>query len=159
ADVGGAELAPGVVVAAPVVGAALAQHDAALDADRVGVTAGRAGVLMELLGVLGHRGRWSAGDDPAIAKLRDAMQHGLGGSAEPERNWALNRQRVEAGLVDLVPAALERHDLLGPERAKDLDLLLELFAAGMEVLAERLVLDVVPTDAHPEPEPALREQV
>src|SRR5205085_1930233 len=62
-------------------------------------------------------------------------------------------------VVDRVPAAVERDRRLRPERAEQLDLLLAARAAVAERLAEGLVLDGVPADADPEPQPAAAEQV
>src|SRR3546814_20990008 len=80
-------------------------------------------------------------------------------AAEPDRDRSLHRQRVQAGLVDPVPSAVERDQILRPERAAQSDLLLDPAAAGLEVLAERLVLDRVPAASDAEPETASRQDV
>src|SRR3546814_20280998 len=77
-------------------------------------------------------------------------------AAEPDRDRSLHRQRVQAGLVDPVPSAVERDQILRPERAEQSDLLLDPAAAGLEVLAERPVLDRVPADSDAETETASR---
>src|SRR3546814_1099919 len=88
---------------------------------------------------------WSS--DVCHSDLESQLEDGLGMAAEPDRDRSLHRQRVQAGLVDPVPSAVERDQILRPERAEQSDLLLDPAAAGLEVLAERLVLDRVPADS------------
>ena len=61
--------------------------------------------------------------------------------------------------VELVVRALEGHHRLGPELAHDRDLLADAAAAGVEVLVQRLVLDVVPADAHAQAQAPAGEDV
>ncbi len=48
---------------------------------------------------------------------------------------------------------------LRPEAAQNLDLLLDAAAAGMEVLVQRLVFDVIPAESDAEPQPAAAQHV
>src|SRR5437867_4606309 len=88
--------------------------------------------------------------EPAVGDLGHALEHGLGHAAEPHRNGALDWERIDAGAVEVVVGALEGHDRLGPQLAHDRDLLGDAPAPGVEVLVQRLVLDVVPADADPQ---------
>ena len=110
-----------------------------------------------------HRRRPAALERPlreeAVGEPGRPPDRGLGRSADPDRDRPLNRQRVDPGGGDAVPAALEVDDRLGPEPAQHLDLLLERRPRFAEVLAERLELDVVPAEADAEPEPPAGEQV
>src|SRR5882762_9435879 len=55
--------------------------------------------------------------------------------------------------------ALEAHDRLGPELPHDGDLLADAAAAGVEVLVQRLVLDMIPANTHAEPQATAGEDV
>src|SRR5207248_6648719 len=79
--------------------------------------------------------------------------------ADPDRDRPLDRQRVEPGLVDAVVASLDGDHRLAPEAAHYVELLLHPPGAVLEILAERLELDVVPADADAEPEAAAIEHV
>ena len=79
--------------------------------------------------------------------------------AEPHRHLARGRPRVDAGIVDRVPAALEADMRLGPQRLHDLHLLLRAAAAIVEILVEPDELDLVPADPDAEPEPAAAQHV
>ena len=58
-----------------------------------------------------------------------------------------------------MPAAVEVDDRLRPEPPQQVDLLLGAPAAVVEVLAERLELDVVPADPDAEPQTPAGEHV
>ena len=66
--------------------------------------------------------------------------------------------RVDATRGDLVELALEGPRVVRPEGAEQTDLLLETAASRPEVLAQRLVLDVVPAHPHAEDQPSARER-
>src|SRR4051794_16265351 len=115
ADVGGPEVAP----ARDVVGgsrlADLPQGQGRLDADRGWVAPGVAGVIMESVQ---HRARLvvrRAQGEPAVADPPDALEGRLGHAADPDRDRALDRQRVDPGVVDRVPAPLEGDRRVRPE--------------------------------------------
>ena len=61
--------------------------------------------------------------------------------------------------MNVVEAPVDRDALLGPQRAEHGDLLLENRAALLEGHAERVVLELVPSDPEPEPEAATAQQV
>ena len=68
------------------------------------------------------------------------------------------RQRRDAGGVDHLRRAGVVDARLGPEPAQQRDLLLHARRTATEVDPERLVLDVVPPDAHAETDAARREE-
>ena len=70
-----------------------------------------------------------SGHHPAIRQARRTLQRGFGRSAEPDRNRASDGQRVEAGIGNGVPLALERDQCLRPQQAQQCHLLLEALAA------------------------------
>src|SRR5438067_3237888 len=88
---------------------------------------------------------------PAVAELGDALQGALVMPAEPDRHLAGSRARVDAGIVDRVPFALEGNMRLRPQLLHDLDLLFGAPAAVVEVFVKADELDFVP--AHPDAEP------
>ena len=65
-------------------------------------------------------------------------------------------QGLETGVRDLVPAAFEVDQRLGPEETQHLDLLLDPLATIVEIHAESLVFDVVPAEAHAQTEATTR---
>ena len=85
--------------------------------------------------------------EPAVRDLGHPLEHGLGHAADPHRDGALDRQRIDAGAIEVMVGALEGHHGLGPELAHDRNLLGDAPAPGAEVLVQRLILDVVPADA------------
>jgi hypothetical protein len=90
-----------------------------------------------------------AGEDEAIAESRSSPKYRLGEASEPDRD-AASGAGIDAGTFDVIELALERHQGLAPELAQELHLLLLAPTASVEVLPERLVLDVVPADADTE---------
>ena len=77
-------------------------------------------------------------------------------AAEPDLN-RLRRTRLDAGSVNRVKLAVEVDQVVRPQRAHELDLLLLPAAAIAEILAQRLVLDVVPAAADAKSEAIARE--
>ena len=71
----------------------------------------------------------------------------------------MHRQWRQTRAGHPVERALERHGLLGPQSAQQCNLLGRPLATVAEVLAERLVLDRVPTDPDSEAQPTAAEQV
>src|SRR5207249_3274828 len=74
--------------------------------------------------------------------------------AEPDGDRPLDWHRIEPGMVDPVKLAAEVHDLLGPQRAQDGDLLGAAAAAVVKGLVQGLELDGVPAHADSEAQPA-----
>ena len=95
----------------------------------------------------------------AVAVLGHALQRLLGVSAEPHRHLARLGARIDAAVGELVILALEGDAVLGPQRLHEADLLGRAHAAGVEVHAEALELDLVPADADAQPEPALAQRI
>ena len=96
---------------------------------------------------------------PAVAPFGDARQRLFMMPAIPHRHPAGSRARIDAGIVDRVIPALERHVILLPQRLHDLHLLLGAAAAIMEILVQPDELHLVPAHADPKPEPALAQHV
>src|SRR5262245_941451 len=69
------------------------------------------------------------------------------------------RQRIQPSIGDTVPLAFERDRLLCPQPPHQLDLLLRSRPSIMEIRAERLVLDGVPTGTHTEAQSPACEHV
>ena len=80
-------------------------------------------------------------------------------TAEPQRNFALWRPGIDAGVREAVPLALERHVGIGPQRLHHLDLFLGPLAPVVEILVEADELHLVPAYADAEPEAAAAEHV
>jgi len=98
------------------------------------------------------------GEDEAVAEPRRAPISRLDEAAEPDRNrtpWP----RVDAGPINVIEAAVEAHERLAPELAQELDLLLLARAARPEILAQSVVLDVIPAYPYPEPQAPSGEQI
>src|SRR5579885_2630768 len=83
---------------------------------------------------------------PAVAPFGDALQCPFVMAAIPHRYAARSRARVDASIIDRVPAALERDVRLRPQRLHDLHLLLGAAAAIVEILVQPDKLDLVPSD-------------
>src|SRR5439155_24951910 len=121
--------APGLQEGHPGALVPIARPDAALDADRGRVAAGRAGggldrfeLAAEMLGRAQRR-------EPAVGEAAGALEDHRGAAADPDRDRALDRRRIDAGQLQVVPAPVEGHRLVRPQRAQDADLLLAAAAA------------------------------
>ncbi len=88
-------------------------------------------------------------EDEAIRESGSPLEGHFTRSTKPDRDGP-HRLRHEGGSVNSVETAGEVDDRLGEQPAKQLDLLLLPGPAGAEVLAEGLILDVVPADSHAE---------
>ena len=77
----------------------------------------------------------------------------------PARSGWGESASAQGGSVDPVESTGEVDNGFAEQSAKQLDLLLLPNAAGTEVLAQRLVLDVVPPDAHTEAQPAAGQEI
>jgi hypothetical protein len=97
--------------------------------------------------------------EPAVGEPAGPPVRGGRLAAEPDRDRPLHRHRREPGAGHPLVRAAERDARLGPQPAQQLDLLLDPAASGGEVLAERLVLDLVPAEPDAEPELAAGQQV
>jgi hypothetical protein len=93
---------------------------------------------------------WRQNRHPAVTDAGCTLDHGVGRPAEPDRDRPLDRHRQHVDVDQRVELALERDQVLGPQAAHHLDLLGLPRAARLPFHAERLVLDVVPADAHAE---------
>ena len=158
-EMGSANLVPSGGGFAPGVGIAVAEADPALYPNGHGVPA-------RVLRVLAHLGYlFLAGavglklGEPAIGQASNATHYPLVSAAEPDRDGLLYWTGIDAGMGDLVVPALEVHDVLGPERPQQLYLLDAAPATVVEVLAQGLVLHVVPPDADAQPKAASGQHV
>jgi hypothetical protein len=68
---------------------------------------------------------------------------------EPDRDTPPARQRIDAGVVDVMPLPLEGHMRLGPERLHDLHLLRRPPSPIVKILVETHELHLVPADPNP----------
>src|SRR5208283_4059223 len=93
------------------------------------------------------------------APFGDTRQRALVVSAEPHFYLARGGERIDAGILDRVPPALERHMRLGPQFLQDLHLLFGAPAAVMEILVEAGELDLVPADPDAEAELAAAQDI
>ncbi len=100
-----------------------------------------------------------SGHHPAIRQARRTLQRGFGRGAEPDRDRPLDGQRIEAGVGDGVPLALECDQWLRPQQAQQRHLLLEALAASVKVLSQRLILDGVPPEPDAQAQPPAAEHV
>ena len=138
---------------APHVLAEVEDADPGVDAEALRVAAVVAQVALEPLEVAAHLiVRQAPGGHPAVAEAGSAFQHRLGNATEPDGDGALHGEGQDAGVVDVVVVGLVRHQRLRPQLAQYLDLLLDLPSAGAEILAQGVVLDVVPADADAQPQ-------
>src|SRR5687768_17386375 len=123
---GGPQAAPRLDAAAPFALVEPCDADPGIDAELLSIAAGGREVTIELVDVPLHPIiRRPARRHPAVADPRGALEHGLGGAAEPDRDGTPNGQRIDAGIVDDVVRALVGDERLGPELAQHLDLLLD----------------------------------
>ena len=158
--VSGSGFIPGGAEAIPVIGVvAVHQGDAAFDADRGRVATVAAGQLPHLgdtflTGAVGLELR-----EPTVAHAGDAANHLGCATAEPDRDGLLDGAWVDTGVGDFVVTAFEVDYFLGPEHPQNLDLLGGTAAAIVPILAEGLVLHVVPTDADAQPQATAGEDI
>src|SRR4051794_31127371 len=96
---------------------------------------------------------------PAVAPFCDPLQRHVHVTAEPQRNLALWRPGIDAGVRKAVPLALERNVGIGPQRFHHLDLFLGPLASVVEILVEADEFHLVPAHADAEPEAAAAEYV
>src|ERR1044071_2538611 len=156
---GGAEIFPGLEFFPPSLLGVLSVGNSAFDADPARIAPGFARVGADFFDggaaiFVGIHQR-----EPAVAEFRQTAERALIGAAEPDRNRALHRQRIDAGVGDLVPAAFEADQFVAPEPAQYFDLLLRATAAFFEILPQRLVFHRVPADADAEAHPAATQHV
>ena len=78
---------------------------------------------------------------------------------EPDRHPASRRQRIDAGIVDVMPLPLEVDMRLGPQCLHDLHLLLRASSPIVEILVQTDELHLVPADPDPQPETAAAQHV
>ena len=97
--------------------------------------------------------------DPAVGETGGAADDHLAVSSHPHGNRPLDGQGPDAGVGHAVPLSRVGHQLPGPEKPHDLELLLHPPAAILEVLAEGLELDGVPAHADAEAQPSAREHI
>src|SRR4029450_9670460 len=78
---------------------------------------------------------------PAVGHACGPADHHLALAAHPDRDRPLHRKRIDSRVGNAVPLALPANQVVRPQRAHDLDLLLDALAAGLEALAERFGVD------------------
>src|SRR5262252_2639961 len=151
--VGDARLLPEADLAPPIVLVADAGREPDLETDRGGVPAFGLdhgaqfveGFQRLVAGRIGQR-------HEAVAVLGGAPEGGVDMAAEPDRHAAGRGAWVDAAVVEVVELAVELDMRLGPQRLHEAHLLVGALAAGVEVHAQPLELDLVPADADAEAE-------
>src|SRR5262245_56436 len=112
---GGSEIAPFPRALRPLGRPADRVGESPLDLPRRGRPARiprvPADALQDLLRLVTGLELW----EPAVPDLGHALEHRLGHAADPDGNGALDGQRIDAGAVEAVVGAGERHHRLGPE--------------------------------------------
>src|SRR5207237_10250791 len=103
-------LAKGERSACPVVRGA-GGRDAAFDADAAGIAPGFAYVAPEPFETRAARLIRREMREPSVRQPSDALDRDLFVGAHPQRDGALDRQRIDAGAIDPMPGAGGRHDL------------------------------------------------
>ena len=157
-----AGLGPGVGLGEPLAGRLAGDRHGGLDADRGGVAPRGFGFLGDPRAGGGH-GLARDDREPAVGEAADSPQHRrrlpATAGADPDRDRALHRQRVDARALDAVPLALEGHLVPRPEQPQQLDLLVAAAPARAVVLPQRRVLLGAAADADAEPQPAAAQHV
>src|SRR5437879_8854132 len=97
--------------------------------------------------------------EPAVGEARHTFHRDLFIRTHPERDRPLHRERVDARSIDAMPAAFVVDELPRAEQAQHLDLLLDALGTIAPTHAERLVLDVVPSDRNAKTNATAREEV
>src|ERR1700682_6710793 len=97
-------------------------------------------------------------EDEAVRQTGGPGERDFAVSTQPDRDGP-RRLGHERGSVDPVEAAREVDDGLCEQPAKELDLLLLAGGAGVEVLPEGFVLDVVPADPYAEAQSTAGQEV
>src|SRR5712675_2215509 len=157
-DMGHAGLLPEAELAPPIVFLADAGRDPDFQPDRGEVAALLADQRAQLVEGLQRLVAGRIGErHEAIAVFRRPPERRLGMAAEPDRHAARFRARIDATVIELVELPLEGDLRLGPQRLHEAHLLLGALAAGMEIHAQPLELDLVPADADAEAKAALAE--
>src|SRR3954463_13111198 len=80
-------------------------------------------------------------------------------TAKPQRDLALGRSGIDAGVRKAVPLALKCNVGIGPQRFHHLDLFLGSLAPVVEILVEADELQLVPAHADAEAETAATDHV
>ena len=158
-----AERGPLLDAGAPGVGIALLGAEPDLDAELLARPAGRVGGGVQSLADVGERA-CRVGIARAAERIRPepyvTARRTAAGPLPPSQIGML---RIAGGLRPtssrLLAAELGGHAPLRPEPPQQRDLRVHALAARVEVLAQRLVLERVPADAEPEPQPAAGEHV
>ena len=96
---------------------------------------------------------------PSVTPFRDAPERQIVMPPEPDRHAPRRRQRIDAGVVDVMPLPLEGHMRLGPQGLHDLHLLLRPSSPIVKILVQTDELHLVPADPDPQPKPAAAQHV
>src|SRR5439155_25170315 len=85
---------------------------------------------------------------PAISDARNTSQEHIRSSTQPYRDRAADRERIESRLSDGMELTFVADDLLTPQQAHHLYLLLDHAPSCMEIHAQCLVLHRIPAHSH-----------
>src|SRR5689334_387069 len=100
-------------------------------------------ITIELLQIRRGLGCGMRERQPAISQARHAAQRRIGMSPKPERDRALDGERIDPRIRDGVPATGKVDERLRPQLAQDGDLLLDPAAPVVEILIQPEVFDFV----------------
>ena len=134
----------------------------AVDGQRLGIATELVAELVQLGHSCANVGGIEAGDQqrhPTVGLANDTAQHGIRSATADHERDGVRWQWIDTDTVQLVEAALEVDDRLGPQHSQDIHLLLEQRRAIGEVDAEGLVLGGVPTDTYGEANTSAAEQI
>src|SRR5215212_7769193 len=116
-------------------------------------------VTTQTLEGLAHTAVWWSQWEPALSQTSGPAQPYICPCAHPHRYGTLHRQGVDARFVDTMVLALVANDLLSPQQAHHLYLLLDPSTARLEIFTKCLVLHGVPAYAHPKAQPSVAKDV
>jgi hypothetical protein len=148
-----AQIAPRGDLRCPLIGGGQPRTNAHVDAKRRRIAAFLAQIAVQLLDHHAALIQRHGVGHPAITQPRHAPQHSIRPTAKPHRDRALDGHRIQPGIADRVEFTGKRDQRIGPQPFEQRDLLRAAPPARVEVLAQRLVFDRVPADAHTQPHP------
>src|SRR5262245_30309020 len=155
----GSEPAPAICRCRPALRIGIVHPEPSLDPELAGLTP----MLAHLVPQQGKLllGRMVGWDDrhPAVADLGRPLHCGIGDAAKPDRDWALHGRGHDVDFPQRMKLSVESDKIPRPEPPQHLYLLGLACAARLPALPQRLVLNVVPSNADAKPKPATTEQI
>jgi hypothetical protein len=163
---GGSQHLPRLHLGAPILGLLTGQGDTPLNANSRWGTASLPSVSPHARDGLLASVTWREHGKPTIGQAANAAQNHFGrnrlcrpAGPNPDGDGTLHGQGIQTGVADLMPLSFEMHHLLRPQRAQHSNLLLTPSPTIVEILPQGLVLDGIPANANPQPQPATAEHI